>query len=271
MRSWRKNGGVYSSKRGIKDRTILQTHLQLIFSDSDDTVGHGVLIEAFFLFWEKLLANNTIEETEYTIPMGPHLTCEDYVSIERIITHQFVQCSIFPARFTQASIQQAVIGEISSECLVSSFLQLLPPRERDIIRKGMNDVKVFPQGDIIAILEYFNINKAPTTENLQCLLPSYREMSLYKSHICCWSTSVKVSRCVLGWCLIWTNQSNLYSLPTYSAACHWSFVYGSKRPLREPDLQIDTCNRYHQISFAPSPAPALECWFCQATIFLSHI
>jgi hypothetical protein len=109
-------------------------------------------------------------ETEFTIPMAPHFTCEDYVSIGRIITHQFVQCGAFPVRISQASITQALVGDVSPETLISSFLKLLPPREREIIEKGLSDSTAFSQDEIMEILEDYHINTLPTTANLASLI-----------------------------------------------------------------------------------------------------
>lgn len=56
-----------------KDETITKSHLEMQFSDAEYTVGSGVLREAYSLFWDDLLANNTTGETEFTIPLSPHL------------------------------------------------------------------------------------------------------------------------------------------------------------------------------------------------------
>jgi hypothetical protein len=116
-----------------KDPSIINSRLLMDITGQEDAVGSGVLREAHSLFWDvdNLLANNTMGETEFTIPMAPHFTCEDYVSIGRIITHQFVQCGAFPVRISQASITQALVGDMSPETMISSFLKLLPPSERN--------------------------------------------------------------------------------------------------------------------------------------------
>ena len=153
-----------------KDPSIINSRLLMEISGQEDAVGSGVLREAYSLFWDNLLANNTMGETEFTIPMAPHFTCEDYVSIGRIITHQFVQCGAFPVKISQASITQALVGDVSPETLISSFLKLLPPREREIIEKGLSDSTAFSQDEIMEILEDYHINTLPTTANLASLI-----------------------------------------------------------------------------------------------------
>jgi hypothetical protein len=153
-----------------KDPSITNCRLLMEIAGQEDAVGSGVLREAYSLFWDNLLANNTMGETEFTIPIAPHFTCEDYVSIGRIITHQFVQCGAFPVRISQASVTQALVGDVSPDMLISSFLKLLPPREREIVEKGLSDSAAFSQDEIMEILEDYNINTLPTTANLASLI-----------------------------------------------------------------------------------------------------
>lgn len=152
-----------------KDETVTKSELVMQFADEEYTVGSRVLREAYSLFWDNILANNTTGETEFTIPLTPHLNADDYISIGRIITHQFVQCSTFPVRLSQASIQQAVIGEVS-DCLVSSFIKLLPPREREVIGRGLKGATPFPQKEVLEILEDYNISSTPSPANLLTLI-----------------------------------------------------------------------------------------------------
>lgn len=161
-----------------KDPSIVNCRLLLEIAGQEDAVGNGVLREAYSLFWDNLLANNTMGETEFTIPMTPHFTPEDYVSIGRIITHQFVQCSAFPVRISRASITQALVGDVSPEMLILSFLKLLPPREREILEKGLDDSPCFSQDEIMEILEDYNINTLPTPANLHSLITQIGRIEL---------------------------------------------------------------------------------------------
>ena len=62
-----------------KDPSIINSRLLMDIAGQEDAVGSGVLREAYSLFWDNLLANNTMDETEFTIPMAPtailKLTC----------------------------------------------------------------------------------------------------------------------------------------------------------------------------------------------------
>lgn len=163
-----------------KDPSIVNSRLRMEIGGQEDAVGNGVLREAYSLFWDNLLANNTMGETEFTISMTPHFSCKDYVSIGRIITHQFVQCAAFPVRISRASITQALLGDVSPEMLIASFLKLLPPREREILEKGLSNSAAFSQDEIMEILEDYNINTLPTPTNLTSLITQIGRNELAK-------------------------------------------------------------------------------------------
>lgn len=168
-----------------KDPSIINSRLLMTIKGQEDAVGNGVLREAYSLFWDNLLANNTIGETEFTIPMTPHFTCEDYVSIGRIITHQFVQCAAFPVRISQASITQAIVSDVCPEVLIASFLKLLPPKEREVLQRGLGDKTAFSQDEIIEILQDYDINTLPTPMNLSSLITQIGRNELaQKPYLC---------------------------------------------------------------------------------------
>ena len=91
----------------------------------------------YALFWDTLLSENAEGDSEFTVPVVLSLTTDDYVNLGKILTHQFVQFGTFPVRINQASIQQAIFGHVSDECLVSSFLRHLPLRERKCLSNAL--------------------------------------------------------------------------------------------------------------------------------------
>ena len=64
-----------------KDPRIIDSRLLIEIAGQEGTVGSGVFREAYSLVWDNLLTINTMAKTEFTIPIEPHFTCEDYVSI----------------------------------------------------------------------------------------------------------------------------------------------------------------------------------------------
>ena len=96
----------------------------------------------------------------------PSLTDEDYLALGRIITHQFVLTGTFPVQVAEAQIIQTLFGQVSEECLVSSFLQLLPERERQILCKAQEKDGPFPTDAIVDILSEYNATSLPTASSL---------------------------------------------------------------------------------------------------------
>lgn len=104
-----------------KDDGILCTKLSVSFLD-ETALGDGVLREVFSTFWDTFLARFCEGNKQFAFTPRPSLTDEDYVAVGRIITHQFVLTGTFPVQVAEAQIIQAMFGQVSEDCLVSSFL-----------------------------------------------------------------------------------------------------------------------------------------------------
>lgn len=81
------------------------------------------------------------------------------------LTHQFLLTGTFPVQVTEAQIIQTMFGQVSEDCLVSSFLQLLLERERQILSKAQEDGP-FPKDAILDILSEYNVTSIPTASSL---------------------------------------------------------------------------------------------------------
>ena len=148
-----------------KDDGILCTKLSVSFLD-ETALGDGVLREVFSTFWDTFLARFCEGNKQFAFTPRPSLTDEDYVAVGRIITHQFVLTGTFPVQVAEAQIIQAMFGQVSEDCLVSSFLQLLPERERQILCKAQENDGPFPTDAIVDILSEYNVTSIPTANSL---------------------------------------------------------------------------------------------------------
>lgn len=102
----------------------------------------------------------------------PYLNREDYVSIGRILTDQFVRCGLLPVKVSQVSINHTLFGHATDECKTESFLRLLPPRERECVSKPLKGDGPFPTGEIIDLLEDYSVRQLPTADNIKSLVLS---------------------------------------------------------------------------------------------------
>lgn len=98
------------------------------------------------------------------------MQAEDYVTVGRILTHSYIQCGSFPMQLARASLHQAVFDSVSDDCLLDSFIKLLPVKERDTLRNGLNGVGPFPLEEIMDILDDFKETTLPTPANFRSLL-----------------------------------------------------------------------------------------------------
>ena len=148
-----------------KDDGILCNKLSMSFAD-ESALGDGVLREVFSTFWDSFLARFCEGNKQFVFVPRFSLTDEDYVAVGRIITHQFVLTGTFPVQVAEAQIIQTMFGQVSEDCLVSSFLQLLPDRERQILCKAQEKDGPFPSDEIVDILSEYNVTSIPTASSL---------------------------------------------------------------------------------------------------------
>jgi hypothetical protein len=152
-----------------RDRNMINKHV-LVTIQGEDAHGNGVAREMYALFWDTLLSQNAEGDSEFTIPVVLTLTADDYVNIGKILTHQFIQFGAFPVRINQASIQQAIFGYASDECMVSSFLRLLPVRERKCLSNALLGNESFSVEDVLEVLEDYNLREMPSRNNIHTIL-----------------------------------------------------------------------------------------------------
>ena len=79
-----------------KDPGILEKNV-VVGIEGAEASGDGVLREVYSLFWDSFLSQSD-GDSEHSIPILPNLNQEDYVSIGRILTHQFVLLRYVPSK-----------------------------------------------------------------------------------------------------------------------------------------------------------------------------
>ena len=98
-------------------------HNLLVYFGEDSGSGDGVVREMFSVFLDRFVMFNCEGSSQYTISVSTAMQPQDYVTVGRILTHGFVICGRFPVQLAQAS---PTFGTVSDECLLDSFLMLLP-------------------------------------------------------------------------------------------------------------------------------------------------
>lgn len=69
-------------------------------------------------------------------------------------------------------MQQAICREVSDDCLISSFLKLLPEKEADTLESAMGEATQasFPANEIIDIMASFGATALPSEKNIRKLI-----------------------------------------------------------------------------------------------------
>ena len=121
------------------------------------------------MFWTRFLSQSD-GDNEHTIPVLPDLNQDDYVSIGRILMHQYVLCSVFPVKVSRASVQHTILGNVTDECKIESFLRLLQPTKRECLSIALAGDGSFPTEEMIDLFNDYNIRQLPTVDNIRSLV-----------------------------------------------------------------------------------------------------
>lgn len=114
----------------------------------------------------------------FTFSISAVLSQDDFVAIGRLLTHQFIQTGTIPLQKWEAIIQQAIVGKVSDECLIQSFLKLLYEKEREILQQAMLGKKPFPMEDVVEILSDYGVTSVPSASNIEKILLQVSQMEL---------------------------------------------------------------------------------------------
>ena len=152
-----------------KDESITKQNISLRFKN-EDAAGDGVSREVYSVFWNSYVTTFCEGSSHYIFSVSAALSSYDYVVLGRILTHQYLLTSTFPVQLSEAAMQQAVVGTVTNECLISSFMLLLPENEREILQCALNAEESFPTYEMIEILSDYGVQKCPTKENVKEIL-----------------------------------------------------------------------------------------------------
>ena len=62
-----------------------------------------------------------------------------------------------------------LFGKVEDDCLLDSFLHLLPPKQRNVFSRALEGKQPFPLDDVIDVLDEYNVKTLPSAENLRAL------------------------------------------------------------------------------------------------------
>ena len=153
-----------------KEENVIQSKLDLAFKD-EAAVGEGVCRDVYAVFWDSYVTNYCEGVSQFAFAVSPTITSTDYVTMGRILTHQFIQTGTIPLQLSEALIQQAVVGTVSEECLLQSFLMLLHEKEREVIQQALlGTTEPFPTNEVVDILSDYNAGTVPRPDNIRQVL-----------------------------------------------------------------------------------------------------
>ena len=152
-----------------QEETIVNHELMLSMKD-EEAAGDGVRREVYSVFWDSFISSYCEGCSHFTFSVSAALSQDDFVAIGRLLTHQFIQTGTIPLQISEAIVQQAVVGKVSEDCLIQSFLKLLHEKEREILQQAMLGKKPFPMEDVAEILSDYGVTFVPSASNIEKIL-----------------------------------------------------------------------------------------------------
>ena len=137
---------------------------------NEDAVGDSVTREVYSVFWNSFVTTFCEGSSHYIFSISAALSPDDYVVLGRIITHPFLLTGTFPVQLSEAAVQQAVVGRVTEECLISSFLTLLPEKERNVVQCALSPEEPFPISELIEIFSDYGVQRCAMKENVKKIL-----------------------------------------------------------------------------------------------------
>ena len=161
-----------------QEETIIVNHELMLSMKDEEAAGDGVCREVHSVFWDSFVSSYCEGCSHSTFSVSAALLKDDFVAIGRLLTHQFMQMGTIPLHISEAIIQQAVVGKVSEECLIQSFLKLLHEKEREILHQAMLGKKPFPVEDVVEILSDYGVTSVPSASNIEKILLQVSQMEL---------------------------------------------------------------------------------------------
>ena len=110
---------------------------------------------------------------------------DNFVCLGRLYTHQFIQTGTIPLQISEATIQYAVTGQVSEECLLESFKMLLHVKERDVIDQALIGRQPFQKLELIDILSDYSVTTIPKPGNIRKILLQVSRAELISKPYAC--------------------------------------------------------------------------------------
>ena len=152
-----------------QEETSVNYELMLSMKD-EEAADNGVRREVYSVFLDSSISSSCEGCSHFTFSVSAALSQDDFVAIGCLLTHQFIQTGTIPLQISEAIVQQAVVGKVSEDYLIQSFLKLLHEKEREILQQAMLGKKPFPMEDVVEILSDYGVTFVPSASNIEKIL-----------------------------------------------------------------------------------------------------
>jgi len=137
------------------------------------------------VFWVSFLSSYGEGVSQYALIICSSFALDHFACLGRINTHKFLSTGTIPLQISEATIQQAVTGNVTDECLIESFKMLLHEKERDVINKALEGCQQFPQTELIDILLDYGVASIPKPNTVRDILLQVAKTELVSKPYAC--------------------------------------------------------------------------------------
>ena len=143
----------------------------------EEAVGEGVSKDAYSAFFESWY--KTMDGEQEKIPSNTNFDDEDLEIIGKIITHAFITHGVFPIQLCKSAIKKVLIGDVSDEELLKSFMLFLPTKEEELVCHFAREANK-PVQPVMDILTEYGIFENPTPANVFELFTKAAKIALIR-------------------------------------------------------------------------------------------
>ena len=157
---------IYDDMLNIYKKRGTISHVTSFNFKKEDAYGDGVTRDCYAEFFQRFVEK--MEGNEEKVP-APDIDDDELEVIGRIITHAFIQYSIFPLSICKSALKNALFHNVNKDDLFYSFLKFTTSAEAELINNFPKYTGTEKVQGVIDILHEYNVFEKPKQENIRQL------------------------------------------------------------------------------------------------------
>ena len=170
-----------------RDKSIVESLLNVTFVDEPAMDLDGVKREAFTLFWEKVMLLYFEGTTTYVPRISPAIDESIYTRLGRILSHGYIMVGVFPTLLSKPFFTALVAGKenVTDDYFLGGFFDYISSydniRLQNILGEcsSQQSLSASSTDFLFDFLSEFSVSTIPSVNNLQTVLVSVAKTELW--------------------------------------------------------------------------------------------